>query len=128
MDFEAAKALCRSFPGCTEDTKWGDDLVFSVGAKMFAVTRNTAPARAMSFKVEDARFLELTDRPGIVPAPYLARAHWVQIEAAAALSDEEAAQLLRRSYELVFAKLTKKLQREIHDKHSDKPAGEILSN
>jgi len=127
MDFEAAKALCRSFPGCTEDTKWGDDLVFSVGAKMFAVTRNTAPARAMSFKVEDARFLELTDRPGIVPAPYLARAHWVQVEAAA-LSDEEAAQLLRRSYELVFAKLTKKLQREIHDKHSDKPAGEILSN
>ncbi len=120
MDFEAAKALCRSFPGCTEDTKWGDDLVFSVGAKMFAVTRNTAPARAMSFKVDDARFLELTDRPGIVPAPYLARARWVQVDASAALSDDEAAQLLRRSWELVFAKLTKKLQREI--------AGDKVSN
>ena len=124
MDFEAAKALCRSFPGCTEDTKWGDDLVFSVGTKMFAVTRNTAPARAMSFKVDDERFLELTDRPGIVPAPYLARAKWVQVEAGAAVSDEEAAQLLRRSYELVFAKLTKKLQREIQDRRAD----ETLSN
>ena len=129
MDFEAAKALCRSFPGCTEDTKWGDDLVFSVGAKMFAVT---APAHAMSFKVDDERFLELTDRPGIVPAPYLARAKWVQVEADAALSDEEAAQLLRRSYELVFAKLTKKLQREVNDKrsdeHNDTLGGETLSN
>jgi len=23
MDFEAAKVLCRSFAGCTEDIKWG---------------------------------------------------------------------------------------------------------
>ncbi len=69
MDFEAAKALCRSFPGVTEDIKWGEDLVFSVGEKMFAVTGNAAPAQAMSFKAEDERFLELTDRPGIIPAP-----------------------------------------------------------
>ena len=111
MNFEAAKSLCRSFPGVTEDTKWGNDLVFSVGEKMFAVT-NLDEARGMSFKVEDERFLELTDRAGIIPAPYLARAKWVHVEDAKALDDAEAAQLLRRSYELVFGKLTKKLQRE----------------
>lgn len=115
MDFEAAKRLCRSFPGATEDIKWGDDLVFSVGEKMFAVTAS-APAQAISFKAEDERFLELTDRPGIIPAPYLARAKWVQVDASASLGDEEAAQLLRRAYELVFAKLTKKLQREIESR------------
>ena len=113
MDFEAAKALCRTFPGCTEDTKWGADLVFSVGLKMFAVTVAEVPAKSMSFKIDDERFLELTDRPGIIPAPYLARAKWVYVENAKALSDKEAGALLRRSYELVFAKLTKKLQREI---------------
>jgi predicted DNA-binding protein (MmcQ/YjbR family) len=113
MDIEAAKALCRSFPGCTEDTKWGADLVFSVGAKMFAVTELADPPKGISFKVEDDRFLELTDRPGIVPAPYLARAKWVYVESGAKLADAEAAALLRRSYELVFAKLTKKLQGEI---------------
>ena len=113
MDFEAAKALCRTFPGCTEDIKWGCVAVFSVGAKMFAVSRFEAPANGISFKVEDERFLELTDRPGIVPAPYLARAKWVYVEQASTLSDKEAAQLLRRSYEIIFAKLTKKLQREI---------------
>jgi predicted DNA-binding protein (MmcQ/YjbR family) len=115
MDFEAAKALCRTFPGCTEDTKWGADTVFSVGAKMFAVSTLEVPATNICFKVDDERFLELTDRPGIIPAPYLARAKWVYIENAKALSDKEAAALLRRSYELVFARLTKKLQREIGD-------------
>jgi predicted DNA-binding protein (MmcQ/YjbR family) len=113
MDFEKAKALCRSFPGCTEDIKWGADAVFSVGTKMFAVTGSAVPATGMSFKVEDERFLELTDRPGIIPAPYLARAKWVYVESADALDDREAAALVRRSYELVFAKLTKKLQREL---------------
>ncbi len=113
MDFEAAKALCRTFPGCTEDVKWDCNAVFSVGERMFAVTNTETPANGMSFKVDDERFLELTDRPGIIPAPYLARAKWVYVEKASALSDKEAHELLRRSYELVFAKLTKKLQREI---------------
>ncbi|MGZ3291554.1 MAG: MmcQ/YjbR family DNA-binding protein [Xanthobacteraceae bacterium] len=113
MDIEAVKALCRTFPGCTEDIKWGADLVFSVGEKMFAVTGNEPSARGISFKVEDQRFLELTDRPGIIPAPYLARAKWVRVDDIGALSDEEAAELLRQSYELVFAKLTKTLQRQI---------------
>lgn len=113
MDFEAAKALCRTFPACTEDVKWGDNAVFSVGLKMFAVSGVEVPASGIAFKVDDDRFLELTDRPGIIPAPYMARAKWVYVEKASALSDQEAAQLLRRSYELIFAKLTKKLQREI---------------
>ena len=113
MDFEAAKNLCRTFPGCTEDIKWEHDTVFSVGGKMFAATNAAAPAEGFSFKVDDERFLELTDRPGIVPAPYLARAKWVYVTAQAHLDDAEAAALLRRSYELVFAKLTRKLQREI---------------
>ncbi|MFC0251605.1 MmcQ/YjbR family DNA-binding protein [Massilia consociata] len=113
MDFEAAKDLCRSFPGCTEDVKWDHDTVFSVGARMFAVTNRDVPAQGMSFKVDDDRFLALTDRPGILPAPYMARNKWIYVTPQAQLGDEEAAALLRRSYELVFAKLTRKLQRDI---------------
>ncbi|KQV79176.1 hypothetical protein ASD15_21205 [Massilia sp. Root351] len=114
MNIEKAKAVCRALPGATEDIKWGADLVFSVGEKMFAVTGSEA-ADGISFKVDDDRFLELTDRPGIVPAPYLARAKWVKIEDLKAVSDAEAAALLKRSYEIIFGKLTKKLQREIGD-------------
>lgn len=111
MDIDKAKALCRSFPGATEDIKWGADTVFSVGGKMFMVTGD----ERMSFKAEDERFLELTDRPGFIPAPYLARAKWVCVTRFDALADAEAAALLRRAYELIFAKLTKKLQRELGD-------------
>jgi predicted DNA-binding protein (MmcQ/YjbR family) len=113
MDFDAAKDLCRSFPGCTEDIKWDHDTVFSVGGKMFAVTNAAGPAEGFSFKVDDERFLELTDRPGIIPAPYLARAKWVYVSAQAQIDDLEVSALLRRSHELIFAKLTRKLQREI---------------
>jgi predicted DNA-binding protein (MmcQ/YjbR family) len=113
VDFDKAKILCRSFPGCVEDVKWGRIAVFSVGLKMFACSTIEVPSVGISFKVEGERFLELTDRPGIVPAPYLARAKWVHVERASALSDKEAAALLRRSYELVLSKLSKKLQREI---------------
>ena len=113
MDFETAKALCRTFKGATEDTKWGNDTVFSVGGKMFAASELAIPASGISFKVDEERFLELTDRPGIIPAPYLARAKWIKVQDASALSDAEAADLLRRAHALVLARLTKKLQQEI---------------
>lgn len=105
-------AVCAALPGATQDVKWGEVLVFSVGEKMFAATHING-SDAFGFKVDDDRFLELTDRPGIIPAPYLARAKWVQIADPKALSREEATAFVKRSYQLVFAKLTKKLQREI---------------
>ena len=113
MDFATAIDLCRTFPGVTEDIKWECVRVFSVGEKMFAITHADRPNLDLGFKVDDDRFLELTDRPGIIPSPDLARAKWVQVKEDRALSDAEVAELLRRSYELVFAKLTRKLQREI---------------
>lgn len=113
MNLTKAKAYCRKLPGATEDIKWDTNLVFSVGEKMFAVTGADGSERGISFKVDDERFLELTDRPGIIPAPYLARAKWIYIENPKALSDAEVQALLHRSHALVFAKLTKKLQREM---------------
>jgi predicted DNA-binding protein (MmcQ/YjbR family) len=112
MDAKRLIAVCAALPGATQDIKWGADLVFSVGGKMFAVTGTEGTAR-FSFKVDDDRFLELTDREGIIPAPYLARAKWIQITDPKALEQSEAEALVRRSHALVFAKLTKKMQQEI---------------
>jgi predicted DNA-binding protein (MmcQ/YjbR family) len=108
---QALCSVCMTFPAATQDVKWGDVLVFSVGAKMFAATHTDM--QTLCFKVDPERFLELTDRPGIIPAPYLARNKWVQIVDPTAVSRDESVELLKRSYQLVFAKLTKKLQREI---------------
>ncbi len=106
--------LVEGWPGVTHDIKWGNDLVFSVAGKMFCITAESGdPQCPISFKVEDDRFLELTDRGGFIPAPYLARAKWVQVEDSRNVNGKELHALVRRSYELVRSRLTKKLQREL---------------
>jgi predicted DNA-binding protein (MmcQ/YjbR family) len=113
-DFEVQRALAASLPGATEDVKWGADLVYSVGGRMFCVfLLDAGRARTCSFKVDDERFLELTGVPGVIPAPYLARAKWVQVGREHGLAGTDLDALLRRSHALVAGRLTKKLQREI---------------
>ena len=114
MNFESLRKYCATLPGATRDIKWGADEVYSVGAKMFAAfgIEGGKPAN-VGFKCEPDRFLELTDQAGIIPAPYLARAHWVLVEDAKALSDTSARELVRESHALLFAKLTKKQQATI---------------
>ena len=108
--------LTRDWPGVSTDIKWGDDLVYSVAGKMFAVYCLAGPsAGRVSFKAGQERFLELTDQPEFIPAPYLARAHWVTLEDPSRLEPEALAGFVRRSYEQVRARLTKKLQRELSD-------------
>jgi predicted DNA-binding protein (MmcQ/YjbR family) len=38
MNIEELREFCMALPGVTEDVKWGNDLCFSVGKKMFTVT------------------------------------------------------------------------------------------
>ena len=110
MNIDQLRKLCLSFPGTTEQIQWGDDLLFKVGGKMFAVTR-LEPAKVwLSLKANPENFAELTERPGVIPAPYLARAKWIALESPDALPDGEISQLLRESYELVLAKLPKKIR------------------
>ncbi len=114
MNADRLGEICLALPAATMTVQWGDNRVYKVGGKMFAVSGPDA-ASLYSFKVDDFRFLELTDLPGVRPAPYLARAKWVQIDPPeCVLDDVEIEELVRDSYKLVFAKLTKKLQREIN--------------
>ena len=55
----------------------------------------------------------MSDRPGFAPAPYLARAKWVKIGDLSKVSDAELKALIRRSYDLITAKLTKKVRTEL---------------
>ena len=109
MNFAAIRKYCASLPHATYDVKWGADHVYSVGAKMFCVIYENDQAVAnASFKVDDDLFLQYTDRAGFVPAPYMARNKWVQVQDLKKVSDAELKALLKRSYELVAMKLTKK--------------------
>jgi predicted DNA-binding protein (MmcQ/YjbR family) len=107
MSIDAVRTFCRSLPAVTEDIKWGSDLVFSVGGKMFAVV-NTERPHTLSFKCAPDAFAELTERDGIIPAPYLARAMWVQERTVGeVLERREMEALLKASYDLVASALPK---------------------
>lgn len=110
MSVEWIRRCCMAFPHATEHVQWGYDLVFKVGGKMFAVTALEPAPVFLSFKCTPEGFAELTERPGVIPAPYLARAQWVALRSEDALPPAEVKKLLRQSYDLVFAKLPKKLQ------------------
>ncbi|RDZ27855.1 MmcQ/YjbR family DNA-binding protein [Lysobacter silvisoli] len=116
MNEKSLRACVSAWPGVVEDLKWKEVTVFSVGGRMFCAWRLQGPEPGgLSFRVEDERFLELTERPGFRPAPYLARAHWVNVPQPERLPAAELRALLRRSYELIRARLSKKLQRELAD-------------
>ena len=81
---------------------------------MFCVACVDANKRpSVAFKVDDDLFLSYSDRDGFIPAPYLARAKWVQIVDLKKIPDVELRALIKRSYALVGMKLTKKLRTEL---------------
>jgi predicted DNA-binding protein (MmcQ/YjbR family) len=109
MDIEHLREYCLSLPGVKEDIKWGHDLCFTVGKKMFCVTSLEAP-HTISFKVTEDQYESLTVSPDILPAPYMARNKWVQVQSWSRLSGAEWQYYVKQSYELVRAKLPKKVQ------------------
>jgi predicted DNA-binding protein (MmcQ/YjbR family) len=113
MDASWIRDLCLSFPSVTEHVIWGNDLTFKVAGKMFAhAVLEPAPVW-LSFKASPENFYELTEREGIIPAPYLARAQWVALETKDALSSAELAALVRDSYDIIVAKLPKKTRESL---------------
>ena len=113
MNIEWVRDFCLSLPHTTEHLQWEIDLVFKVGGKMFAVVPTEPGHLWMSLKCGDEEFAELIERPGIIPAPYLARAKWVALESEDALPREEVQRLLRAAHALVFAKLPKKIREKL---------------
>jgi len=104
--------LCRKLPGVTEDVKWEKDLVFSVGGKMFAVF-GLPDLEPIGFKVEPVLFPVLTQQPGIVPAPYMAKHSWINLKSRDVLPREELEELLQESHALVAQKLSRKARAKL---------------
>jgi predicted DNA-binding protein (MmcQ/YjbR family) len=112
-DVDWVRKLCLSFPAATEKVTWGADLTFRINEKIFAVTV-LEPAKVwLSFKCSEENFADLTERAGIIPAPYMARNQWIALETKEALQKEELRDLLRESYDMVFSKLPKKIQQAV---------------
>ena len=127
MNAERLRGFLLRLPHVRETMQWGANLVFWVGdktagGKMFALINLDEPAateraqhrqRIVSYAAGPERFAELVEREGVVPAPYLARAHWGAAESWDAFSAAEWESELRAAHAVVFAKLTTKTKRAL---------------
>ena len=118
MDIDWLREVCLRFPGATEQLQWGNHLLFKVAGKMFAIASLEPAPVCLTFKCSDESFAELTERPKIIPAPYLARAKWAALESPDAIMRGELQELLHASYQLVFAKLAKRAQEQVKSESS----------
>jgi predicted DNA-binding protein (MmcQ/YjbR family) len=116
------RAFCLSLPHATEDVQWEHDLLFRIAGKMFCVA-NLEPGMSptkIAFKCTPEKFAELVEIDGIIPAPYMARNHWVAMLDMNALRHPEIKELVEESYRMILAKLPKKTQSELGTKPSAK--------
>jgi predicted DNA-binding protein (MmcQ/YjbR family) len=125
MNVERLRGYLLALPHVVETMQWGANLVFwvgdkAIGGKMFALINLDEPTHAedlagkphliLSYSAGPARYSELLERDGLVPAPYMARIHWVAAERWDVFSDAEWQHELRAAYEITYAKLPKKVR------------------
>jgi len=118
------RSFCLSLPNATEDVQWEHNLLFRIAGKMFCIA-NLEPAVSptkICFKCTPEKFAELVEVEGIIPAPYMARNHWVAMLSIDALRQPEIKELIEESYRMILAKLPKKTQTELGAKPSAKAA------
>ena len=116
MNVAQLKAFCRGFPGTTE-TLYGEPynfLVYAVGGKKFAYFKTSHPERwRFSTRVTSDRFIELTDIPGVKPARYRGRFHWITIVSVSRFPASYLTELVECSYQRALTSLTKARQAAI---------------
>ena len=115
MTRDDVNAFCQSLKATTHVVQWGNADVWKVGGKVFVVCGWSEGRDAVTFKASDLAYEVLQDQPGIRPAPYLASRgmKWLQVYGDPGLSDAELKEHIIASYDMVVAKLTKKLKAEL---------------
>jgi predicted DNA-binding protein (MmcQ/YjbR family) len=121
MGIDWVRRHCLSLSGVAEVVQFDVHLAFQVAGKTFAVT-NLEPGMGnfLTVKATPEEYAELVELPGVVPAPYAARNHWVGIETEDTLPAREMKRLIDRSYAIVFATLPKKTQAKLAAAHQRK--------
>ena len=115
MNVDRAREFLGGLPHAVETMQWGANLVFwvgdkAIGGKMFALIDldgDLAHGVAM-FAAGPERFAELVEQDGMIPARYLARAHWVAAERWSALRERDWESELAAAHAIVLARLPRK--------------------
>jgi predicted DNA-binding protein (MmcQ/YjbR family) len=113
MNIKQLREFCSNFSG-TRKALYGEPsniLVYSVGGKTFAYFKTSQPERwRFSTRVTPDRFVELTDYPGVKPARFRGRFHWITIVKVSRFPASYLTELVEWSYQKAFISLSKAKQ------------------
>ncbi|MHA1564958.1 MAG: MmcQ/YjbR family DNA-binding protein [Alphaproteobacteria bacterium] len=111
-DFDA---YCKSLKATTHVVQWGNASVWKIGGKIFAICSKWGDGEGtkIGFKCSELSYSILIEQPDIIPAPYLARAKWVQIETAEAMTDQDIRGYIDNAYASILGKLTKTTRKNL---------------
>lgn len=106
---------CANLPHSTNVIQWGNATVWKIGGKIFAICSHWGDGeeQKIAFKCSDLSFSILIEQDHIIPAPYLARAKWVQLAKNGAMPEEDIKTYIREAYSIICNKLTKAKRKEI---------------
>lgn len=111
------KEYCKSLYGATYDFQvdWNADR-FHVGGKIFAMlSSNQNGQKYITLKCDPVESEELQEvhKGIIIPGYHMNKTHWITVYYESDLSVEFLQKLIGSSYNLIFGKLTKKMQNEV---------------
>jgi len=111
MDIEALRTFCLQLPNTSEDTPFDmDTLAFRVHGKIFALS-SIAENNAVNLKCDPDRAVQLREQyNAVVPGYHMNKTHWNTVYFSQDLNDFELLQLVKHSYDLIFASLPKKIR------------------
>ena len=127
MNVEEFRDYCLSMPHVTEkmpftavkDPYSRDVLCFYIGSKWFCYVNITVFDRCC-VKMEENDACELrAEYEGIRPAWHMNKRHWSDVYFNQDVPDDLIRQLVRNSYDLILAKLTKRERDMLNDTPSD---------
>lgn len=115
MTREEFDSYCSTFKGTSHVVQWGGASVWKVGGKIFAVNSvwGAGDDDKISFKCSDLGYEVLKEQPGLIPAPYLARARWIQVVDPGAMSDKDLKANIAAAYRIIAGKLTRAKRAEL---------------
>ena len=109
MDRNQFDDFCADLAATTHVIQWGGSSVWKVGGKIFAVCSHWVAGNhaKISFKCSEMSYTLLREEEGIIPAPYLARAQWVQLEHPDAMSKADIQLYIEEAHRIIAGKLTR---------------------
>jgi predicted DNA-binding protein (MmcQ/YjbR family) len=101
MTIEQVERHCLSKREAVLDFPFGEDPVYKVGGKIFALIRRDVPSKIV-VKC-DPRLVPILREvyPAVTSAPYLHKSHWNQVVLDDSIPDDELLDMIDQSYFLV---------------------------